>query len=110
MNSDSNKTDSLSRTLREWRVEASLPPRFQERVWDRIAAAEKPRPSFWAGLTEWMDSIFSRPALAASYVAILIALGISTGVWQARERQGQAEMQWRAQYVQSVDPYFMPMK
>src|SRR5437867_170579 len=99
--------DLLSRTLREWRVCAPLPPRFHEEVWGRIARAEAERRSRSIGqiFAQWVETTFSRPAVAASYVGLLLFVGLSTGYWQAQGKSAQAESQGRMLYVQSVDPF-----
>src|SRR5260221_9564143 len=73
MNSKSQTDERLSETLAQWKVQVSLPPRFQEQVWNRIARAEAPKPpSSWAEFTRWVEGEFARPALAASYLALLL--------------------------------------
>ena len=100
----------LRKVLGEWVVEnAALPPRFQEQVWQRIAREEaQVKPGVWQNLAQWVEATFSRPALAASYVAVLLFAGLSTGYWQAHGKSTQTESQQRAFYVQSVDPYQAP--
>jgi len=103
------KDEQLSAALREWKVDAPPPPSFQERVWQRIAAGEKPvAPPFWSELTGWLEAVFSRPALAVSYMAILLAIGVTTGLLRVEDKRSAAESEWRTRYVQSVDPYLMP--
>lgn len=97
----------LSKLLHEWKVDASLPPRFQEQVWRRIEHAES-TPSLWDSFTRWMASAFARPTLAVAYVAVLLLLGVTTGLLQAHDKSAQAEARWRTAYVQSIDPYQMP--
>ena len=98
----------VSQTLREWKVTASLPPRFQEQVWRRIARAEVRSRSIWQMFAQWVGTTFSRPAVAASYVGLLLFVGLSTGYWQAQGKSAQAESQGRMLYVQSVDPFEAP--
>ena len=101
--------DSLNKALQSWRIKATLPLRFQEQVWQRIAIAEsKATPTWWQTLLVRIEWAFTRPALAASYVAVLLLLGLATGYEQAGHRASQVESQARALYVQSVDPYQMP--
>ena len=40
-NEPGNHDDALRNVLKEWRTDASLPPRFQEAVWRRIEQAER---------------------------------------------------------------------
>lgn len=108
-NEPGNRDEALSKALKEWRTDASLPPRFQEQVWQRIALAEsKTTRNWWQVLIGRAESMFVRPALAVSYVAILLFLGLATGYWHADQKTARAESHWRTLYVQSVDPYQMP--
>jgi hypothetical protein len=112
MNEDSevNRDENLHKLLRTWKVEAKLPPRFQEAVWDRISATERKAESrfSWQRVTTWIEGVFSSPALAASYVALLLFAGVGTGYWRAAGRVTQTNSELRVHYIQSVDPYQMP--
>jgi hypothetical protein len=100
---------ALRKTLGQWVVNTQLPPRFQEQVWHRIARAEAVvKPSFWQLWKDWIEATFSRPALACSYVVLLLSAGLGAGYWQAHDRSEQAKSQSRERYVQSVDPYQAP--
>ncbi len=100
---------ALSQLLREWRVSASLPPRFREQVWQRITRSEQARPgSPWQAIREWIEGALRRPAFAASYVAVLLVAGLVAGYAQARAEISRAEDAWRARYVQTVDPFQGP--
>ena len=99
--------EKLSALLREWKVEVSLPPRFHEGVWRRIERAAV-HPNLWHAFTHWVESTFNRPALAASYVAVLLFVGLTTGYLRVQDKTAQAEARWRTAYVQSVDPYQVP--
>lgn len=108
MNTNRNKEESLDALLHEWKVSAPLPPRFQQEVWLGIArAGDKTPPAFWRPWAAWLEACFSRPTLALSYVAVLLATGVITGVWQVKDRAAQNEARWQARYVQSIDPYRM---
>jgi hypothetical protein len=99
----------LSELLTEWKVESSLPPRFQEQVWQRISDAKARKPEApWTVLMQWIEAVFARPAFAASYVAVLLLAGLGAGLWQAHTHVAQSESNWRERYVQMVDPYRMP--
>ena len=50
----------------------------------------------------------TRPRLATSYVAALLATGLIAGYWQAKVASAHAEAQLSARYVQVIDPYQMP--
>ena len=94
--------------LRECKVVAKLPPRFQEQVWRRIGQHEQ-QPSVWSSLqtslTHWINTMLPRPALAVSYVAVLLVVGASVGWAQARQEKARASGEMSLRYVQSVDPY-----
>ena len=101
--------DTRLRTLlRECKVTKVLPPRFQEGVWRRIARQEE-EPSGVTGLlsacVRWIDTMLPRPALAASYVAVLLVIGASAGWAQARQEKARVSVELSSRYVQSVDPY-----
>lgn len=96
----------LSEALQEWVVDAPLPPRFQEQVWNRIASAEdKAQPSFWSGLVQLANRSLSRPKVAYSYAAVLLAVGIVAGSWTAQMKSNRLATDLGQRYVQSVDPY-----
>ena len=108
-NQEPENDRQLRKTLGEWVVNTELPPRFQEQLWQRIARAEAlVKPSLWQLWQEWIESTFSRPALAMSYIVVLLSAGLGAGYWQAQDKSAQAQSQWRARYVQSVDPYQAP--
>ncbi len=103
------KDERLHSALRQWKVDTTLPPRFQEQVWKRIGREEAhAQPSFWPSILRWIESTFSRPALAFSYVAVLLMIGLTTGFVRAQDKSANAEAHWRAAYVASVDPYQAP--
>jgi hypothetical protein len=101
--------EALRAKLRDWRITAPLPLRFQDEVWRRIARADqRGKASFAQAFAHWLESMFSRPSLAGSYIAALLVLGLTAGYWQAQDRSAQAQSEWRELYVQSVDPYRVP--
>jgi hypothetical protein len=109
MQDEPQKDEALSKLLRTWKPEAQLPPRFQEAVWNRIACGDTTRaPSVLRIVAIWIERRLSRPALAVSYVAVLLLSGVGAGYWHAEGKTAQAASEWRARYVQTVDPYQMP--
>ena len=105
-NQNAEHDDRLHAVLREWKVDAAIPPRFQEQVWQHIARTEKTvEIQLWQAVRHRVESIFSRPALALAYVAILLIGGLAAGYLRAQDTAAHAEAQWRIQYVQSIDPY-----
>ncbi len=108
-NNPAGKDEPLSKLLRSWQPEAPLPPRFQEAVWQRIERADaNVRIPFWEGLLARIEAALARPALAVSYVAVVLFAGLGAGYWHAEGRTVQAQSEWRTRYVQTVDPYQMP--
>ena len=103
----SNNDDGrLSRLLHEWQPKMSLPPGFNENVWRRIARLDDgSKGSVWADFWRTIDAAFRRPALAISYVAILVAIGLGAGRFQARETAAKLDRSLEARYLATVDPY-----
>ncbi len=95
----------LERTLQEWRVTASLPPRFQEQVWKRIERAEVPGISIADAVRGWFTMAFARPVFAVAYVSVLLVMGLALGFVQASQKAARWDRQLEARYVQSIDPY-----
>ena len=104
-----NHDEPLRRVLKEYRADAPLPPRFQEQVWQRIARAQAPAPpSVWAVFSHWISTALPRPALAASYVAILLAVGGTAGWAQGRQESARLKNALGQRYVRVLDPYQAP--
>jgi hypothetical protein len=105
-NLEPDNDKGLRAVLRAWVVDAPLPPRFQDQVWQRIARAEVPSElPFWARLLHQVEVALSRPKVAFSYVAILLVLGVSAGSVTAQIQSNHLNATLSARYVQSVDPY-----
>ena len=109
-NEPGNNDEALRKVLSEWRTEVSLPPRFQEAVWRRIEQAERKQattatPSVWAVVADWIETVLPRPAIAASCLVVLLAIGAATGWAQARHETNRVGDQLSVSYVRSVDPY-----
>ena len=102
--SSKNNDEVLGRVLKEWSITAPLPPRFQDAVWHRIERAERQTFS-WRTVLERLTTALARPALASSYVAVLVLAGLLAGYWEAKFVHAHAEAQLSARYVQLVDPY-----
>ncbi len=108
-NHETENDERFRSVLREWKVDVSLPPRFQEQVWQRIQRTEADASvNLWSALGHWIETTFRRPAFAMSYVTVLLLAGLTTGYVHAQDKSAQAQSQWRAMYVQSVDPYQAP--
>jgi hypothetical protein len=103
----SNQQDGqLHQALQAWKVQAALPPRFQEGVWQRIerAESETPRPA-WLEMFRFLTSLVNRPALAVSYVTVLIIIGLVAGYVEASAANAHTGQMLSARYVQTLDPY-----
>jgi hypothetical protein len=94
----------LSKALQAWKATSSLPPGFQDQVWNRISRAEA-RPGFWERINEFLTVALPRPAVAGAYVAVLLFAGLGAGWWQVREHSDRVERDLAKRYVQAVDPY-----
>src|SRR5258708_5839760 len=104
--------EALRKLLKEWRTDASLPQRFQETVWRKIERAEHPHttalPPLWIAIGHWIGTVLSRPALAASYVTVLLGIGVTAGWAQAQRETTYMKDELGQRYVQALDPYLAP--
>jgi hypothetical protein len=97
---------ALGKVMAEWQVAAALPPRFEERVWQRIAREQAPAPvSLWSELMARLGAAMLRPSLAVSYVTVLLAGGLLAGYWHARVDNARASQQLESRYVRMVAAY-----
>ena len=102
------KPENLHRALREWEIHDPLPPRFQERVWQRIAREEAQSSiNPWSLFSNWLGQLLARPSMAVSYLVLLLFSGLLAGYWQARVEQAHTLEQLGSRYVQMLDPYHM---
>ena len=109
INEPGNHDEALRKLLREWRTDAPLPPRFQEAVWRRIERAQAPTgPSVWDVVANWIGTMLPRPALAVSYVAILLTIGMTVGWTQARQDTARVKGELGERYIRTLDPYQAP--
>ena len=98
--------EALHRVLQRWRIDGPLPPRFHEKVWQRIAQAEtRPGSGLLAALCRKLEAILPRPAFAIPYMAVFILLGATAGALAAQAKTRRLEADLSVRYVQSVDPY-----
>ncbi len=107
-NNQRNDDEMLRITLREWKEQSPLPPRFQEQVWRRIERAETEGKTTRWNFLRSIEMLFARPVLAVSYVVVLLAVGMSAGLWQVERRTAKVDSTLERLYVQSVDPYQTP--
>jgi len=104
-NDPTNREAMLQRALCVWEIKDPLPPRFEEQVWQRIARAETQAPALWALLSSWISRALARPRLAASYVAVLLLMGLLAGYWQAQMEKNRTMESLSSRYVGLIDPY-----
>jgi hypothetical protein len=103
---DTNGHESLAQALRVWHVEEPLPPRFQEQVWLRIERAEAvTAANFLKQFSAWFGRAFSRPSVAVTYAAVLLAGGLLAGYYQAHVEKTRTVENLSSRYVQMIDPY-----
>ena len=101
--------EELRKVLHEWTVDAALPSRFQEQVWRRIEHAQPPTaPSIWTIVAHWVGTVLPRPALAISYVVVLMASGATFGWARARQETTHIKEDLSQRYVRVLDPYLAP--
>ena len=99
----------LREKLAAWRIEAQLPPDFQQRVWKRIAICEAgdvdPPWLAWLGNLLISATPVSVPRLALTAIAIGLLIGTTTGVVEASRWNSATWKGLEAKYVQSNEPY-----
>jgi hypothetical protein len=104
-----DRDDALRKLLKEWRMETSVPLRFEEQVWRRIERAQLPSPpSLRLVIAHWIGAVLPRPALATSYVAALLVVGLTTGWAQAHQANTHVRDELSQRYVRVLDPYLAP--
>jgi len=104
------KEDRSDAELREkiaaWRIEACVPPDFQQRVWKRIAARGAANiDSPWLTWLRILATRFSIPRLALTAVVVGLLIGTTSGVVEASRWNLATWNRLEAKYVESIDPY-----
>ncbi len=99
--SHQNEDPQLSRLLGQWQVNEPLPPRFQERVWKRIEAAEAPA----RDPASWFAALFLRPAFATVAATLLLLAGATAGYLRAGHDVAHWDKELSQRYVASLNPY-----
>lgn len=96
----------LKDLLLEWEVRKEVPATFNASVWRKI---EQVRPNLPKLFLLWLEQFFTRPAVAISYSAVALLIGVAAGQIHASRdlRSAEAELQYR--YIHSIDPYAKPM-
>jgi len=110
MNAQSSAPEdgALRTALREWKVESTLPPRFEEQVWRRIERSARVPQDRWELIRTWVAQMFVRRSFALSYATVLLFAGLLAGFWQGHAESQRENQMLRTRYVQMVDPYQMP--
>ena len=107
-NQPAEKDGDLDQVMKQWPVDAPLPARFQEQVWNRIASAEanpEVANSVWTWFRRMVDANLPRPKFAYAYMAVLLLLGVVSGAWAAQRQANRLNADLGSRYVQTVDPY-----
>ena len=106
LSQEAENADTLHEVLRSWTVHSSLPPRFQEQVWQRISRAEaQHQGGAWDLFLSWLQLLLGRPKIALSYVTVLFVLGTAAGSWMAQTESRRVDDTLGKRYLQTVDPY-----
>ncbi len=94
----------LSTLLRQSQPAPSLPPGFQEAVWQRIDRAKEDHDRAVAnyGFLVRLAETLLRPRFAVATLSAILAFGLLAGAWAG---QGHALTAARARYVASVVPW-----
>ncbi len=102
-----NETDAkLTVLLKEAHPSPSLPPRFQEGVWARLASLEAKSPiRNEAGWFEQFVAGLLRPAYASVVVASVMLLGALLGVRNGEQSTHRVEQD---RYLAAVSPFHRP--
>ena len=95
------KDPQLSRILASWQVSETLPPRFQERVWKRIEAAESPATEG----KSWFAALFLKPAFATVVATLMLLGGLTAGYLRAGHDTARWDAQLSQRYVVVMNPY-----
>ncbi len=105
-NNPHEENDALSEILRAWQIRSPLPRHFRETVWRRIERQEaKSDFSFWATISAWIEGALPRAKIALCYVTVQLFIGMTIGVWMARQQSNRMDTALGSRYVQSIDPY-----
>lgn len=100
---------ALRSLLQEWRMETSLTPDFASIVWRRIERDQsKQNSSIWMWFIQKIDSGLPKPALATSYLALLLAIGLTAGWTQGRQTSERIKSELGDRYLRVLNPYQPP--
>jgi len=101
MDPSHKEDEKLQHLLQEWKVNETVPPRFQERVWQRVEDAETPTRTSMS----WFTALFMRPAFATVTATVLLLGGLAIGYVRANHDSAQWNEQLAHRYVALVNPY-----
>lgn len=103
--------EALDSLLKTWKLDDGPHPGFGSSVWRRIEGRR--RPTLTGLWNEWLDTLLAglaRPSMAVACVALLLTLGAAGGWVQARQERDRISETVGVRYVQTVDPYRMPLQ
>jgi hypothetical protein len=101
--------DKTRELLKEWQVNAAVPPNFDSAVWRRIEKALPTYDSMPVLLLGWLNQVFARPAIALCYVSIALVGGLALGQMQGSRDSQKTQEKLKTRYIQSIDPYAKPI-
>ena len=105
-NEPNRNENALHRWLQHWDVKATLPPGFRREVWQRIEQSRWHDSSrVLARLVQCLEAGLLRPAVALTYLMILLITGSAFGWMQAQRDKGQLDEALERRYVRAIDPY-----
>ena len=111
MAQDQNNDERLNQAMQSWTVGASLPPRFKEEVWHRIARIEaQVKIAWWKGLLNRAVRAWPRPVWAAACLSMFLIAGVAAGYRQAQIKSERVDDLLAQRYAQSVVPHFVIQK
>jgi hypothetical protein len=94
---------SENNPLKEWKLDASVPPNFNSAVWRKIEArSTQSMPKVFAA---WIERHFAKPSVAFSYAVVTLMIGLGAGQFHASQEVRKTTLSLEARYVQSIDPY-----
>lgn len=100
-----NPDDELSVKIAAWKVQPTVPPRFQAEVWNRIAANDAARSaSLRHRVFEWLSVELIRPRFATAVIVFATMIGVGAGQFAGHERNARNWKALEVRYVRSIDP------
>lgn len=95
--------DPLDPLLDRWTQIPDPSTRLSANVWQRIAVSES-KASLTSGVWETVESWFSRPAFAVSFVTACALLGLFLAEMRVSQHQRERSAQLARSYLLLIDP------